>query len=123
MIKLTKDQREILLKEVHCTKYLKPKKSDYYLKLSEQTDCWYYSNYNETNKTLCKANTSPLSWKHNLIFELREKEFSGVVTGIAEMNVSKLLGITNNDITNEIPAFYSFPKKVEVCSILIASSH
>ena len=50
MIKLTKEQRGLLLKEVHCTKYLKQKKCDYYLKLSELTDYWYYSNYNDNNK-------------------------------------------------------------------------
>lgn len=121
MIKPTKEQRGLLLKEVHCTKYLRQKKCDYYLKLSEQTDYWYYSNYNDNNKSIRKATRSPLTWKYNLIFELKEKEFSGVVTRITEMNIAKLLGLINNNITNELPALCTFPKKIDVCSILVAT--
>ena len=117
---LTPVQKKLIFQKVHCTKYLKATHGNYYLEHNEQDNNWYYRKDWNRNQYAGRASTSPINWKHNQKYELKDKEFSGVVVKIGKVRISTTLGIYNYD-TNSLYACDFVPSKKDGCSVMAAT--
>ncbi len=99
MLKLNEEQKKILLKHVLCTGYLKEFHGPYHLEYSPPgDDKWYFKTHSFSYYGL--ATPFKNSWKHNFKYELKKKEFHGVVVKIEEIALSSLLGVVKNNKCN-----------------------
>lgn len=119
-MKLSASQKKILMQKVHCTHYLKKDAGIYILEHNEQDNNWYYRNYFHEDKIDGKATENPNSWKHNVKFELAEKEFEGIVVKIENLLLSTTLGVYKKD-RDCIEACDYAPQKNNGCSVLAAT--
>jgi len=114
--------RNLLLKQVHCVQYLKRAKAKYCLERNERDNNWYYRQMDKNEKTFEKAGDVEESWKHNVKYELKEREFSGVVVKTEVIQFSTLLGI---DLLPKEPFHYWYtdliPAKIDGFSIPVAT--
>lgn len=117
---LTTMQKKLILQTVHCTKYLKTAYGNYVLEHNEQDNNWYYLKDWNREQYAGKASSNPINWKHNLKYELKDKEFSGVVVKIENVLLSTTLGIYEKD-TNELEACDYAPSKNDGCSVMAAT--
>lgn len=119
-MRLSHQQKELILKQVNCIGYLTPTRGNYHLEHDQQDNNWhYYKNYNQYDGL---ASDNPSTWKHNKMYEFKEKVFSGVVVKIETVFVSKTLGICKRNS----PPHYTYPcnylpKKDMGCSIPAAT--
>lgn len=113
-MKLTREQKELLFQQVHCTKYIKSKHCQFRLIQNEKDGEWYYKNSNEPDAEPVKGNTSESTWKHNIKYEIKKCNFTGVVVRIWETVFSTSLGI---DGTESL----AYPCKQADCSIPVAT--
>lgn len=117
---LTPMQKKLILQTVHCTKYLKATHGNYVLEHNEQDNNWYYLKDWNREQYAGRASTSPINWKHNLKYELKDKAFSGVVVKIENVLLSTTLGIYEKD-TNDLEACDYAPSKNDGCSVMAAT--
>ena len=113
-------QKKLIFQKVHCTKYLKATHGNYVLEHNEQDNNWYYRKDWNRNQYAGRASTSPINWKHNQKYELKDKEFSGVVVKIENVLLSTTLGIYEKD-TNDLEACDFVPSKKDGCSVMAAT--
>ena len=85
--------KSLLLKQVHCTKYLKRARAKYYLEHNERDNNWYYRQIGKEEKSFEKASEMEELWKHNIKYEFKERDFSGVVVKLEFIPFSTLLGV------------------------------
>ncbi len=85
--------KSLLFRQVHCVKYLKRVRAKYYLERNERDSEWYYRQIGKEEKNVEKARGPKKSWKHNMKYDLKEREFSGVVVKIEVIPFSTLLGV------------------------------
>lgn len=117
-MKLSKTQKNLLLKNVHCTKYLRPAKSNYCLEENEKDDKWYYRrDFNTEHGELAQVNYK--TWKYNKKYSLIKKEFDGVIVKIDRVPLTSILGVY------KVPFFYDLnqyvPAKKNICFIEAAT--
>ena len=117
---LTPMQKKLILQTVHCTKYLKATHGNYVLEHNEKDNNWYYLKDWNREQYAGKASINPNNWKHNLKYELKDKEFSGVVVKIENVLLSTTLGIYEKD-TNDLDACDYAPSKNDGCSVMAAT--
>lgn len=117
---LTPVQKKLIFQKVHCTKYLKATHGNYYLEHNDQDNSWYYRKDRNLEQYAGKASINMNNWKHNLKYELKDKEFSGVVVKIGKVCISTTLGIYNYD-TNSLYACDFVPSKKDGCSVMAAT--
>lgn len=113
-MKLTREQKKLLFQQVHCTNYLKAKRSQYRLNQNEQDGCWYYENRKAPDAEPIKANPDENTWKHNIRYEIKDCTFTGVVVKVWETVFSTSLGISG---THQ----QAFPCKRNDCFIPVAT--
>lgn len=116
-MKLSKSQKSLLLRTVHCTKYLKQAKSNYCLEENEKDDKWYYRrDFNTEHGEVAQVNYK--TWKYNKKYDLIKKEFEGVIVKIDSVPLTSILGVY------KVPFFYDLnhyvPAKKNICFIEIA---
>ena len=115
--------KSLLLKQVHCSKYLKRARAKYCLERNERDNNWYYKQIDKNENTLEKAGYElEETLKQNIKYELKEREFSGVVAKIEMLQFSTFLGI-EEDQENCLQDLYSFfkPIKTDGFSIPVAT--
>lgn len=83
----------LLFKQVHCTKYIKRARAKYYLEHNERDNNWYYRQIGKEEKSFEKASEMEELWKHNIKYEFKERDFSGVVVKLEFIPFSTLLGV------------------------------
>lgn len=113
-MKPTPEQKKLLFQHVHCTMYIKAKRSQYWLNQNEKDGEWYYKNLNAPDAVAVKANTRESTWKHNIKYEIKDCNFTGVVVRVWETVFSSSLGISGTE-----PMTY--PCKRADCSIPVAT--
>ena len=94
------------------------------LEYDEHSGNWFYkiiNNEARNKESSCKASKDVLSWKHNIVFELVDKEFTGVVTRIAKTTVSNFLGVYDNTRRDAVSAFSLYPVRVDGFGVLAAT--
>ena len=117
------NNKSLVLKQVHCSKYLKRTKSKYCLERNELDNEWYYRQMDKEETAFEKAVYKEVeAWKHNIKYELKECEFSGVVAKIEMLHFSTLLGVDPWGYECVFESYYYFkPKKEEGFSIPVAT--
>ena len=122
-MKLTPTEKAIILKPVHCTKYLTPTHGNFHLVHNEEDNNWYFVFRRE--EYAGKATDNISSHLHNKKFELKEKDFEGVVTKISKVVLSTTLGVYENsdyaDVESTSYACKYSPTKSDGCSITAAT--
>ena len=122
-MKLISAEKAIILKPVHCTKYLTPAQGNFHLVHNEEDNNWYFVFRRE--EYFGKATDNISSHLHNKKFELKEKDFEGVVTKISKVVLSTTLGVYENadyeDIDSTDYACKYAPTKSDGCSITAAT--
>lgn len=113
-MKPTPEQKKLLFQHVHCTMYIKAKRSQYWLNQNEKDGEWYYLNRNAPDAEPVKANTRESTWKHNIKYEIKDCNFTGVVVRIWETVFSSSLGISGTEPL-------SYPCKRTDCAIPVAT--
>jgi len=117
---ITAAQKKLILQPVHCTKYLKTSHGNYILEHNGQDNYWYYRKDWNREFYVGKATDNLNNWKHNLKYELKDKEFSGVVVKIEKILISTTLGVYKKD-TNNLEACDFAPLKGDGCSVMGAT--
>ena len=117
---LTPVQKKLILQTVHCTKYLKATHANYVLELNEQDNNWYYLKDWNREQYAGKASINPNNWKHNQKYELKDKEFSGVIVKIENVLLSTTLGIYKKE-KNNLEACDYVPSRNDGCSVMAAT--
>lgn len=117
------NNKSLVLKQVHCSKYLKRTKSKYCLERNELDNEWYYRQMDKEETAFEKAVYKEVeAWKHNIKYELKECEFSGVVAKIEMLQFSTLLGVDPWGYECYYAPYSDFkPTKEEDFSIPVAS--
>lgn len=122
-MKLTPAEKAIILKPVHCTKYLTPAHGKFHLEHNEEDNNWYFEYKRDVYAGKASDNIS--SHLHNQKFELKEKDFEGVVTKISKVVLSTTLGVYENsdyaDVESTAYACKYSPTKSDGCSITAAT--
>lgn len=115
--------KNLLLKQVHCSKYLKRTRAKYCLERNELDNNWYYREMDKAEKSFEKAvYGDEKTWKHNIKHELKEREFSGVVVKIELIQFSTLLGAYLWGFECLYESYYDFkPTKEDDLSIPVAT--
>lgn len=120
-MKLTPELKKLIFQPVHCTDYLAAVHGNFSLNHNEYDNKWYFcKNYNRNNYEGI-ATDNPSSWKHNRKYELREKEFSGVIVKIDKILVSTTLGVYKREDRGDLYACDYAPSKREGCSVIAAT--
>ena len=120
---LTPEEKAILLKPVHCTKYLTPIYGNYSLSHNKEDNNWYFIKNHKREEYAGKATDNISSHVHNKKFELKDKEFEGFVAKISKVVLSTTLGVYEHANIGE-STFYSCnfaPTKRNGCSITAAT--
>lgn len=116
--KLSPIEKKILFQKVHCTKYLKSCYSQFRLKKTDSSSCWYAFKKGEKNEIAGRLSfylENENSYFCNRKFEIKEKLFSGIVVKISEENFSTWLGVICG-IRNKLS-----PYKYDGVKILVAT--
>ena len=91
-MKLTAPLKKLMLQAVHCTGYLSQTHGNYWLEHNEYDNKWYFRKNPLRDNYAGVATDNISSWKHNRKYELKEKEFTGVVVKIDRVLISTMLG-------------------------------
>ena len=120
-MKLTPELKKLILQPVHCTGYLVAIHGIFSLNHNEYDNKWYFrKNYNRNNYEGI-ATDNPSSWKHNRKYELREKEFSGVIVKIDRILVSTTFGVYKREARDDLYAYDYAPSRQDGCSVIAAT--
>jgi len=117
---LTLAEKKIILQTVHCTKYLKTSHGTYHLEHNEKDNNWYYKRWDKADVYVGRASVNPNNWKHNLKYELVDKQFSGVVVKIEQIPLSTTLGVYAK-VRNNLESCDYAPSKDDGCTIMAAT--
>ncbi|MBQ5471089.1 MAG: PcfJ domain-containing protein [Treponema sp.] len=104
---LTPEEKSILLKPVHCTKYLTPCSGNYYLSHNEEDNNWYFIQDGKRDDYVGRASDKKSSFVYTRKFELKYKEFEGVVTKISTVVLFTFLGVYNQSDIFEPATVYA----------------
>lgn len=120
---LTPEEKAILFKPVHCTKYLTSVHGNYHLFHNEQDNNWYFIKDNMREDYAGKASENISSYVHNKKFELKDKHFEGVVVKVSQIVLSTILGVYDhtNILDTKFCACNYAPAKKKGCSITAAT--
>ena len=121
-MKLLPEDKKLLLQPVHCVGYLRPAHGKYSLDHNENDNKWYFCKEGRGGDYAGVATDNPSTWKHNVKFELKKKEFSGVVVKIQKIFLSTTLGVYR--VTKSKSDLYSCdyaPAKGDGCSTMAAT--
>ena len=121
-MKLTAQLKKLILQSVHCTGYLSQRYGNYRLEHNEYDNKWYFKKKFSKDNYDGVATDSISSWKHNRKYELKEKEFAGVVVKIDRVLISTLLGTYKRAYRDEYIYSCDFaPSRQDGCSVLAAT--
>lgn len=90
--KFTPAQKSLIFKKVHCTKYLRPCSCQFRLEQDEDDGSWN-GVIIETGAFVRKVTGNRSTWLCNRKFEIKEKDFEGIVVKIGEIDFSTFLGV------------------------------
>lgn len=121
-MKLTAHLKKLILKPVHCTGYLSQTHGNYRLEHNEYDNKWYFEKNFSRDNYAGVATDNISSWKHNRKYELKEKEFTGVVVKINSVLISTMLGTFKRAYGGDHIYSCDFaPSKQDGCSVLAAT--
>lgn len=121
-MKLTAQLKKLILQPVHCTGYLSQIYGNYRLEHNEYDNKWYFKKKFSKDNYAGVATDNISSWKHNRKYELKEKEFAGVVVKIDRVLISTLLGTYKRAYGGEHIYSCNFaPSRQDGCSVLAAT--
>ena len=123
-MKLTPELKKLILQAVHCTGYLSQTHGNYRLKHNEYDNKLYFEKNFSRDNYAGVATDNISSWKHNRKYELKEKEFSGIVVKIDRVLISTMLGALTLGAFKRHDYFYSCdfaPTKKDGCAVIAAT--
>lgn len=121
-MKLTAPLKKLMLQAVHCTGYLSQTHGNYRLEHNEYDNKWYFEKNFSRDNYAGVATDNISSWKHNRKYELKEKEFTGVVVKINSVLISTMLGTFKRAYGGDHIYSCDFaPSKQDGCSVLAAT--
>ena len=120
-MKLTPEYKKLMFQPVHCTAYLAAAHGNFHLHHNKYDNKWYYRMNNDHDLFAGIATKNYLSWKHNLKYELKEKEFSGVIVKIDRVLVSTILGIYKREPRQSVYACDYRPSKCDGFAVIAAT--
>ena len=120
-MKLTPEYKKLILHPVHCTGYLAAVYGNFHLHHNEYDNKWYYQMKGNQDLFAGIATENPLSWKHNLKYEFKEKEFSGIIVKIDRVLVSTILGIYKRKSQQCVYAYDCKPAKYDGFDVIAAT--
>ena len=121
-MKLTAPLKKLMLQAVHCTGYLSQTHGNYWLEHNEYDNKWYFRKNPLRDNYAGVATDNISSWKHNRKYELKEKEFTGVVVKIDRVLISTMLGTFKRAYGGDriYPCDFA-PSKQNGCSVIAAT--
>lgn len=119
-MKLTPYHKKLILKPVHCTVYLAATYGNFRLDYNEYDNKWYFRKNSNREFFAGIATDNISSWKHNRKYELREKEFSGVIVKIDRILVSTTFGVYKRKCSDIYACDYA-PSRQDGCSVIAAT--
>lgn len=120
-MKLTPELKKLILQPVHCTGYLAAAHGNFRLDYNEYDNKWYFRKNSNREFFAGIATDNISSWKHNRKYELREKEFSGVIVKIDKILVSTTLGVYKREARGDLYACDYAPSRQDGCSVIAAT--
>ena len=120
-MKLTPEYKKLILQPVHCTGYLAAAYGKFHLEHNEYDNKWYYRMKGNQDLFAGVATENPLSWKYNLKYKFKEKEFSGIIVKIDRVLISTILGVYKREDEWLVNAYDYKPGKYDGCDVIAAT--
>ena len=122
-MKLTPELKKLIFQQVHCTGYLSKSHGNYLLTHNRYDNKWYFHSNLLHGDYVGIGTDNISSWKHNRKYELKEKEFSGIVVKIDRVLISTMLGAFKRDCFSHdyfYPCDFA-PTKKDGCAVIAAT--